>query len=242
MIGYEAIFSTDLLIPSYINNLFYTISGTALSLIVTMMAAYALSMKFAGKKFINFYFVFTMFFNGGLVPQFITNQRLGLYNTVLIMIIINCVSVWNLMIARTYISTSVPSELYEAAVMDGSNHFTYFLRVVLPLSGTIIAVLSVYYGVSRWNDYFTALIYIRDENKLPLQTVLRQIIASANAGTSMDSLMGFFGSGQTLSDAVRKAEVVRYCSIIISTGPVILLYIFMQKYFVKGVTLGSLKG
>ncbi len=242
LIGYEAIFAHDQLIPSYLNNVLYTVAGTALSLVVTLMAAYSLTMKFSGRRLINFYFIFTMFFNGGLVPQFLINQALGLYNTVLLMIIINCVSVWNLMITRTYIATSVPSELYEAAVMDGANHFTYFFKVVLPLSGTIIAVLCVYYGVARWNDYFTALIYLRDEDKMPLQYVLRQMIASANAGTSMDSLMNFFGSGQVLSDAVRKAEVVKYCAIVISTGPVIFLYLFMQKYFVKGVTLGSLKG
>jgi putative aldouronate transport system permease protein len=242
LIGYEAVFQHKMLLRSYLNSIIYTTAGTALSVIATMMAGYALSRKFAGKRFFNFYFIFTMFFSGGLIPQFLMNRALGLYNTVTLMVIINCVSVWNLMIARTYVSTSIPDELYEAAVMDGAGHFTYFFRVILPLSGTIIAVLCVYYGVARWNDYFTALVYIRDNVKLPLQTVLRQLIASAEASTSMDALMDFFGDGKTISDAVRKAEVVKYCCIIVSTAPVIVLYVYMQKYFVKGVTIGSLKG
>ncbi|MCL2031148.1 MAG: carbohydrate ABC transporter permease [Oscillospiraceae bacterium] len=242
LIGYEAIFNHSLLLRSYLNSILYTTAGTALSLIVTMMASYALSHKFSGKKFISLYFIFTMFFTGGLVPQFLMNRQLGLYNTVTLMIIINCVSVWNLMIARTYISSSIPHELYEAAVVDGAGHFTYFFRVILPLSGTILAVLSVYYGVARWNDYFTALIYIRDDIKLPLMTVLRRLIVEATAGTSLDALMNFFGDGNQVSDALRKAEVVKYCCIVISTGPIIALYLWMQKYFVKGVTIGSLKG
>jgi putative aldouronate transport system permease protein len=242
LIGYEAIFQHQLLLRSYLNSIIYTGAGTAISVIVTMMASYALASKFSGKKFISLYFLFTMFFTGGLIPQFLMNQRLGLYNTVTLMIIINCVSVWNLMIARTYITGSIPGELYEAAVMDGAGHFTYFFRIVLPLSGTIIAVLCVYYGVARWNDFFTGLVYLRDQDKWPLMMVLRSILVEASAGTSLDALMGFFGDGVTMSDAVRRAEVVKYCSVIVSTAPVILLYMWMQKYFVKGVTIGSLKG
>ena len=187
MIGYEAVFEHKELLNSYKNSIFYTIAGTALSVIVTMMAAYALSRKFAGKKAVNFYFVFTMFFTGGLIPQFLMNQRLGLHDTVILMIIINSVSIWNLMVARTYVSMNIPDELYEAAVMDGATHFTYFFSTVLPLSGTIIAVLCVYYGVARWNDYFTALVYIRDRSKLPLQTILREIIATLSSSTSTDA-------------------------------------------------------
>jgi len=242
LIGYEAIFKNTLILGSYLNSLVYTMCGTTLSVVVTMMASYALSRGFAGKKFVNLYFIFTMFFSGGLIPQFLMNSQLGLYNTVTLMIIINCVSVWNLMIARTYITTTIPSELYEAAVLDGAGHFSYFFRVILPLSRTIIAVLFVYYGVARWNDYFTALIYIRDDAKLPLQTVLRRIIATAQAGSSLDSFMGFFGDGKVISDAIRRAEVVKYCCIVVSTAPIIILFILMQKFFVEGITVGSLKG
>lgn len=243
MIGYEAVFGHKELIRSYMNSIFYTITGSALSVAVTMMAAYALTRKFPGRKIVNFMFVFTMFFSGGLIPQFLMNQKLGLHDTVTLMIIINCVSVWNLMIARTYISMNVPNELYEAAIMDGASHFTYFFRMVLPLSGTIIAVLCVYYGVSRWNDYFTALVYIRDRTKLPLQTVLREIIAMLTTSTSTDAFFDAYADDiKGLVDARRKAAVAKYCTIVISTGPAVLLYIMMQKYFVKGVMLGSLKG
>lgn len=242
LIGYEAVFQNSLLLRSYLNSIIYTALGTSLSVMITLMASYSLTRVFAGKKFFNFYFIFTMFFTGGLIPQFLMNRQLGLYNTVTLMIIINCVSVWNMMIARTYISSTIPNELYEAAVLDGAGHFTYFFRIILPLSRTIIAVLFVYYGVGRWNDYFTALVYIQDQLKLPLQTVLRQIIATAQAGSSLDSFMGFFGDGRAISDAVRRAEVVKYCCIVVSSAPIIILSVFMQKYFVKGITVGSLKG
>ena len=242
-IGYEAVFDHKELIRSYGNSIFYTLTGTALSVAVTMMAAYALTQNFPGKKFVNFLFVFTMFFSGGLIPQFLMNKQLGLHDTILLMIIINCVSIWNLMISRTYIMKNVPKELYEAAIMDGASHFSYFFRTVLPLSGTIIAVLCVYYGVSRWNDYFTALVYISDRKKLPLQTVLREIIASLTTSTSTDAFFDAYADDiQGMVDARRKAAVAKYCAIVISTGPAVILYMFMQKYFVKGVMLGSLKG
>ena len=242
LMGYEAVFDNDELIRSYLNAIIYTVFGTLLSVVVTMMAAYSLSRKFSGKKFVNFYFVFTMFFNGGLIPQFLMVRDLGLMDTVLLMIIINCVSVWNLMVARTYISMNIPNDLYEAAAIDGASHFTYFLRVVLPLSGMIIAVLCVYYGVARWNDYFTALVYIRDRSKLPLQTILREILATLTATNSDSFFSAYADDIKGMTEAVRKAEVAKYCCIVISTGPAVILYIFMQKYFDKGVMIGSLKG
>jgi len=243
LIGYKAVFEHKELIRSYGNSIFYTVAGSALSVAVTMMAAYALTRKFPGKKFINFLFVFTMFFSGGLIPQFLVNRDLGLHDTVTLMIIINCVSVWNLMIARTYIAMNVPNELYEAAIIDGATHFNYFFRTVLPLSGTIIAVLCVYYGVARWNDFFTALVYITDRKKLPLQTVLREVIATLTTGLSTDAFFDAYANDvQGMVEARRKAAVAKYCAIVVSTGPAVILYIFMQKYFVKGVMLGSLKG
>jgi len=147
------------------------------------------------------------------------------------------------MVARTYITSTLPNELYEAATIDGSSHFTYFFRIVLPLSGTILAVLSVYYGVARWNDYFTALVYIRDRALLPLQTILREVIAQLTSSTSTDDFFSAYANDtQGMTDALRKAAVAKYCCIIVSTGPAVVLYILMQKYFVKGVMIGSLKG
>ena len=241
--GYEAVFQYDELWSSYANSVFYTVAGSALSVVITLAAAYSLSHKFAGKKLVNLAITFTMFFSGGLIPIFLNIRDLGLYNTREVMILMNLVSVWNLMVARTYIQTSIPHELYEAAVMDGSNHFTYFLKCVLPLSGTIIAVLSVYYGVARWNDYFTGLVFLRNRAYLPLQTILREILASLSISGNSESFFAAYADNPGgLQEAMRKAEVAKYCCIVVSTVPAVILYIFMQKYFVKGVMIGSLKG
>jgi len=244
LIGYQAVFGHSELWNSYINAIEYTVIGSALSVMITLMAAYAMTTpKFIGKTFVNILIVFTMFFSGGLIPIFLNVRNLGLYNTRLVMILMNLVSVWNLMVARTYIQSTIPRELYEAAVMDGADHFHYFFKCVLPLSGTIIAVLSVYYGVARWNDYFTGLIMLRDRGLYPLQTVLREILASLTMSTSTESFFSAYADDMSgITDAYRKAEVAKYCCIVVSTGPAVLLYIFMQKYFVKGVMIGSLKG
>ncbi len=243
LMGYEAVFQYSELWGSYLNSIIYTVVGSALSVIISLAAAYALSRKFAGKKLVSLAITFTMFFSGGLIPIFLNVRDLGLYNTRAIMILMNLVSVWNLMVARTYIQTTIPEELYEAAVMDGSNHLTYFFRCVLPLSGTIVAVLSVYYGVARWNDYFTGLVMLRDRNLYPLQLVLREILASLTSTGSSDTFFEAYADNLGgLQEALRKAEVAKYCCIVVSTVPAVLLYVFMQKYFVKGVMIGSLKG
>ena len=207
LMGYEAVFQHSELWQSYLNSIIYTVLGSALSVIVSLAAAYSLSRKFAGKAFVNFLITFTMFFSGGLIPIFLNVRDLGLYDTRLVMILMNTVSVWNLMVARTYIQSSIPNELYEAAVMDGADHFTYFFRCVLPLSGTIIAVLSVYYGVARWNDYFTGLVFIRNRAYLPLQTVLREILASLSISGSSDTFFAAYADNLGgLQEAMRKAD------------------------------------
>ena len=243
LMGYEAVFQYKELWGSYLNSIFYTVAGSALSVVVTLAAAYALSRKFAGEKAVNLAITFTMFFSGGLIPIFLNIRDLGLYNTRSVMILMNLVSVWNLMVARTYIQTSIPNDLYEAAVIDGADHFTYFFKCILPLSGTIVAVLAVYYGVARWNDYFTGLVMLRDRNLYPLQLVLREILASLTSTGSSDTFFAAYADNLGgLQEALRKAEVAKYCCIVVSTVPAVLLYVFMQKYFVKGVMIGSLKG
>lgn len=243
LMGYEAVFQYNELWGSYGNSIFYTVVGAGLSVIVTMMAAYSLSNHFAGKKAVNLAITVTMFFSGGLIPIFLNIRDLGLYNTRTAMILVNTVSVWNLMVARTYIQSSIPHELYEAAVMDGSDHITYFIRCVLPLSGTILAVLAVYYAVARWNDYFTGLVFLRDRNKYPLQTILREILASLSSTGNSDSFFEAYADNLGgLQEALRKAQVAKYCCIVVSTLPCVALYMLMQKYFVKGVMIGSLKG
>lgn len=243
LMGYEAVFKYKELLGSYRNSFIYTFTSVIISIFVTLSAAYTISRpKFPGKGFINFFFIFTMFFNGGLIPTFLVMKDIGLYNNPLIMILMGCVSVWNLMVARTYIQSSIPNELYEAAMLDGASHFNYFFKIVLPLSKTIVAVLAVYYGVARWNDYFTGLVYLRDRKLLPLQTILREILATLQVDKSGDYMMSIADSAASMSEAMRIANVSKYCIIVVATGPVIILYAFMQKYFEKGVMIGSLKG
>ena len=237
-VGYRVIMQNDELWGSYLNSIIYVILHVILSVVITMAAGYATSRNYLGKGFVNMYFVITMFISGGLIPSFLNIRNLGLYNTRAILIILSCVSVWDMMLARTFIKTSIPDEMYEAAVLDGSSHFQYFFRVVMPLSKTIAAVLSVYAAVEEWNGYWSGLIYIKDRAKLPLQNILREILATMQTSTST------FDAEEAgdLANALRIAEVSKYCIIIVSTVPAVILYLFMQKYFEKGVMIGSLKG
>ncbi|MGI5898376.1 MAG: carbohydrate ABC transporter permease [Christensenellales bacterium] len=240
LIGYEAMFKFGHFWRAYLNSVVYTVSGTALSVAVTLMAGYALSNKFTGKPVVNFLIIFQMFFSGGLIPTFLLMRDIGLYNNPLMMVFSGCVSVWNLMITRTYMTSSIPRELYEAASIDGATHIKYFVSVVLPLSGTITAVLCVYYGVANWNNFMTALIYIRDRRWYPVTLVLREILAKLTMDAATANEM--YDEAESVTEAIRVAEVVKYCAIVMSTGPAVILYVNMQKFFVKGVMIGSLKG
>jgi len=241
-IGYKAVLENMEIWTSYLNSLIYVVVGVVVAIAVTLTAAYALSRpKLFGKKVINLYIVITMFFSGGLIPTFLVMNDLGLYNTRTIMILMGCINVWNLMVARTYIQNSIPEELYEAAMLDGATHFQYFSKVVVPLSKTIMAVLAVYYGVAKWNDYFTGLVYLKDRALLPLQTVLREILATLQVNLS-EAFMESVGEIESVQEAIRIAQASKYCVIVVSTVPVIILYMIMQKYFEKGVMIGSLKG
>ena len=243
LMGYQAVFRYNEMLRSYGNSILYTLLSTVISIFVTLGAAYALSRpKFPGKRFFNFLFIFTMFFNGGLVPTFLVMRDIGLYNNPAVIILMSVVNVWNLMVARTYIQGCIPMELSEAAMLDGASHFQYFFKIILPLAKTIIAVLTIYYGVSKWNDYFTGMVYLRDRSLLPLQTVLREILATLQVDTSSDYMMTMSDNAASLTEAMRIANAAKYCIIVVSTGPVIILYAFLQKYFEKGVMIGSLKG
>lgn len=234
--GYEQVFEDSRIWSGYGNTLIYVIFGTMLNLVVTMFAAYSLSRRdFPTRNKIMLYFVFTMFFNGGLVPTYLTVSSLGLVSTKAVLIILGTLNVYNLIIARTFIQTSIPDDLYEAAIIDGCDHFTYLFKVVLPLSKAIIAVLGLYYAVGRWNDYFTALIYNNNAANDPLQIVLRRILLLNEAFES--------GSGSVAGGyAQSSAEQVKYAIIIISTLPIMAVYPFVQKHFSKGVMIGAVKG
>lgn len=234
--GYQQIWEDQRIWKGYANTILYVVAGTVLNMAVTMPAAYALSRRdFKARNKVMFYFVFTMFFNGGLVPTYMTISELGLISTKAILIIFVAVNTYNLIIARTFIQTSIPEELYEAAVLDGCSHFNYFCKVVLPLSKAVISVLILYYAVFHWNDYFNALIYNSNSDNAPLQIVLREILllnqafASGNGG-----VQGGYGQSS--------ADQVKYAVIIVSTLPVLCVYPFIQKYFEKGVMIGAVKG
>ena len=212
------------------------VAGTALNLAVTMPAAYALSRPdFRARNAVMTYFVFTMYFSGGLVPLYMTISSLGLISTKWILIIFLAVNTYNLIIARTFIQNSIPNDLYEAAILDGCDHFTYFWKVVLPLSKAVISVEILYYGVYHWNDYFNALVYNYKQSNEPLQMVLRRILllneayASGNGG-----VQGGYGQSS--------ADQVKYAVMIVSTVPILCVYPFVQKYFEKGVMIGAVKG
>ena len=238
--GYQAILENASIWRGYLNSIIYTLLGTLLSLAVTMGSSFALSQRFPGKKVFSLVFVITMFFNGGLIPTFLTVRNIGLYNKPAICVLMGCVSVWNVMLARTYIKTTIPEALYEAAKLDGATQTQIFFKIVLPLCGTIIAVLSVYYGVDRWNDYWTGMIYLKTRDYLPLQTVLKSILASLEASSELLDTMQDFSAND--GEILQRAQVAKYCIIVVSTVPAVLLYLVMQKYFVKGVMIGSIKG
>lgn len=234
--GYQQILQDVRIWKGYLNTILYVVAGTALNLAVTMPAAYALSRPdFKGRSKIMFYFVFTMFFSGGLVPLYMTISSLHLISTKTILIIIVAVNTYNLIIARTFIENSIPNDLYEAAVIDGCSHFRYFFSVVIPLSKAVIAVLVLYYAVFHWNDFFNALMFNSNNDHEPLQIVLRRILLLNEAFASGNGAAGG-GYGQSFADQVK------YAAIIVSTVPILCIYPFIQKYFEKGVMIGAVKG
>ncbi|MFB5660446.1 carbohydrate ABC transporter permease [Alteribacillus sp. HJP-4] len=237
--GYQEIFQDPRIWTGYRNTMIYSFGGTFVNLLLTLPAAYVLSrQEFRARRPLMFFFIFTMFFNGGLIPTYLLMKDLQLLDTMWVFIFNPLtVNVFNLIIARTFFENTIPKEMYEAATMDGCNHFTFFWKIVLPLSKAVISVIGLYYLVWHWNDFFTGLIYIRDYSLQPLQIVLRDILLSNQV-----SMQGT-GSGDTGGGyAQRYADQIKYGVIIVATLPILLLYPFIQKYFEKGVMIGSVKG
>jgi len=234
--GFLRIFQDDMIWIGYRNTILYTVVGTLINITLTLTLAYPLSRKdFKFGGFLMIFLLITMYFNGGLIPRYILVKNLGLLDHWQVLVIINAVNVFNVIIARTFLRNSIPESLYEAAIIDGCDHVTFLIKIVLPLSKAIIAVLILYYGVFHWNEYFTSLIYISNEDQYPLQLVLRSILIENQLNDSM--LMDV-----NISDHKDVAESIKYGVIIVSTLPVLVLYMFMQKYFVQGVMIGSVKG
>ena len=239
--GYKALFADDSVVRGYINTIIYTAGGTCVNLAVTLPAAYALSRKdFVGRNFFTKMFLFTMFFSGGLIPTFLTVKSLGLYNNPLVMVILGATSMTNIIISRTFFQTNIPDELREAAEIDGCSNTRFFFSIVLPLSTAIIAVMALFFAVTHWNGYFTAMIYIREEEWKPLQIIMRDILMESEFNAQMLQQGG--DTAGMLQQELRTAEQIKYALIVVSSIPVMIIYPFVQKHFVKGVTIGAVKG
>ena len=235
--GYKAVLSNKDVGTGYLNTLAYTVIGTIVNISVTMICAYPLTRReLPFRGLIMFLFTFTMFFGGGLIAAYLNISNLHMINTFWVMILPGAMSVYNMVLARTFIQSSIPNDLMEAARIDGCSYTRYFFKIVLPLSPAILAVLALNYAVGHWNSYFSALIYLRDRSRFPLQLFLREILI---ANTIDDSLLV-----DPESNEIRQglADVLKYALIVISTLPVLCFYPFAQRYFMQGIMIGSLKG
>ena len=238
--GFSRVFRNPEIWIGYRNTAFYTVFGTLINLAVTLPAAYALSRRdLAGRNVFMGLYLFTMFFNGGLIPTYLLVRDLGMVNTVWAMLLPNAASVWLIIVARTFFQATIPGELREAADMDGCSNFRFFWSIVLPLSKSIIAVLALFYAVGHWNQYFNALIYLSNRDLFPLQLFLREILVQQEMDASM--LMSG-GSMEALAQQARIADIVKYAVMIVSALPLLIAYPFVQRFFVKGVMIGSVKG
>lgn len=239
LIAYEAIIEYEAIWIGYRNTIFYTVVGTFVNVVLTICAAYPLSRKdFMPRNFFMFMFMVTMYFGGGLIPTYLVVSNLKMVNTPWAMIIPSAVSIYNVIIMRTYFMNSIPYSLQEAAELDGANSFKYLIKIVLPLSKPILAVIGLYYAVGHWNNFFSALIYINDKDLMPLQSFLRDLLMSNKM--SIGNLQGL-DAAQTEAK-MQLSQTLKYSAIIVSTVPVLCIYPFIQKYFVKGVMIGSIKG
>lgn len=235
--GYKAVFKNSRILTGFINSFIYLFAGTALNLVMTMLCAYPLSRKeFTARNKIAALFVFTMYFSGGLVPTYMVVNKLGLLDTRLAMIIPSAMSTYNMIICRTYMVNSIPDEMYEAAQMDGCTPFKYLLNVVTPLCKPVLAVLALYYGVAKWNSYFDAMIYLKQQGLEPLTIVMKDILIQNNVDLTMISDASVAAQMQGLT------ELLKYSTIVVGSLPVLILYPFVQKYLVKGVMVGAVKG
>lgn len=242
--SYKLVINNKSLWTSYYNTLWYTVVGTSLNVLFTLIAAYPLSRrKFFARNFFMFLIIVTMYFGGGLIPGFLVVYNLGLFNTRWAIILPALLSSWNLIICRTFIQTNIPEELLESARIEGCSEFRMIKSIVLPLSMPIVAVLIIFYGVGHWNSFFSALIYLRDENLFPLQVFLRRLLIQYSAGNIMKEMnSATAGSYERAALAFIASMQVKYVVIMVSIIPILCIYPFLQKYFIKGVMIGSLKG
>lgn len=237
--GYKAVFDHNLLMSGYANSLLYMVAGTTVNIILLVLTAYPLSRKdMPGRMMFVMYFTFTMFFNGGTIPNYLLVRNLGMLNSRWALIIPFAFSAYNMIIVRTFFSSNIPNELLEAAEIDGCTDIGFFFRIALPLAKPVIAVMVLFHGIGHWNGYMRALLYLSDSSKYTLQLVLRDILILANMPADVMAQLG----DAKLEELSNAMELLKYSVIVVGSLPVLILYPFVQKYFVKGVMIGSVKG
>ena len=236
--GYKAVFEHDMVLSGYKNSVIYTASGSLVAMIVTILCAYPLSRPdFRHRKIFMGICMFTMYFEGGLIPTYLIIRMLGLLDTIWALILPVSLSVYNMIVMRTFFETQIPDEMREAAQIDGCGDWRFLLQIVLPLSGSILAVIFLYYAVALWNSYFNSMIYIKTRAKLPLSNILRELLI-----LSLTPELERGMSSEALATMEKRAEVMKYSLIVVASLPMMLLYPFIQKHFVKGVMIGAVKG
>lgn len=240
--GYKTIFTFDTIWIGYRNSLIYTVLGTTINIMVTVTAGYALSRKdLAGRSVLMIILIIPMYFGGGLIPTYLLVNKLGILDSILAMILPNALSIFYVIISKAFFESTIPGELRESAVLDGCDDFKFFFYVILPLSKAIIAVLTVYYAAGHWNSYFQALIYLKSKNLMPLQIVLRDILIQ-NSTDNEAFMLNLLTNNKNQLEKLKLAQLIKYGIIIVSSVPLLILYPFVQKYFEKGVMIGSIKG
>ena len=236
-VGYQIVFGNSTILVGYLNTIFYVVAGVALSTFLTALGGYALSRKnLLWGNAIMFFITFTMFFNGGLIPFYLVVTKLGLYDTRWAIIVPTCISAFNLIIMRTCLR-EIPESLEESGLIDGAGHFTIMIRIILPLAKATIAVIVLFYAVAMWNSWFNASIFLRDRSKFPLQLILKEILVQNDSSKVINSSTDTTGMNTDLYK-----PLVKYCTIMAATLPVLCFYPFVQRYFVTGVMIGSIKG
>ena len=238
--GYRKIFKFKNLMNGYKNSFFYAIVGGFLSATFTLFAAYPLSKKdFSGRKAFTIFLLITMFFQGGMIPLYIVVNKLGLRNTPYVLLIVSGIQVWNLLVTSSYFKSSHIDSLNEAAEIDGCSHFGYFFKILLPISKPITVTMLLFYAVWQWNDFFRAMIYLDKADYQPLQIVLKDLLATSQVSSTVYDMME---DQEALTEMLRAAEQMKYGVIVMATLPMMIIYLVMQKYFVQGITMGSVKG
>ena len=234
--GYKFVFSDARILTGYTNTIMYTVGGTVVGLICSLAAGYSLSRKdLPFRNLIMMLLVFTMYFHGGMIPTYLVVKNLGLINTRAVLIILGCVSVYNIILIRTFFQSNLPDELYEAATIDGCGNMRFFLTFAIPLSKAIVAVIALYLAVGYWNSYYNSLVYTTNNNLKPLQLFIREMLMQSNSTTD-------FADAELAAQHMLMLQVIKDAVIVVATVPIMCVYPFLQKYFVQGVMIGSVKG